>query len=210
MPLTTNETKALLVQMFRLTLATAQQRHEDAVAAFSSILDSALTQRPDLNTCCADISSINGDSDDEMPPLVPLATPVQLIISETAQSPVVASASSAFTPIAQNVVGSAFNMGPQDIASVASDSEPEVEEASDMEEDEDEAASGSEAGEAEEEAEAEEAEEEVELDLEPVRIKKVMYWKDVNSGDIYTYIPEDEGVGDKVGTYVDGKPVFDA
>jgi hypothetical protein len=101
-------------------------------------------------------------------------------------------------------------MGPQDIASVASDSEPEVEEASDMEEDEDEAASGSEAGEAEEEAEAEEAEEEVELDLEPVRIKKVMYWKDVNSGDIYTYIPEDEGVGDKVGTYVDGKPVFDA
>ena len=56
----------------------------------------------------------------------------------------------------------------------------------------------------------EEADEEVELDLEPVRIKKVMYWKDVNSGDIYTYIPEDEGVGDKVGTYVDGKPVFDA
>jgi hypothetical protein len=207
MPLTTNETKGLLVQMFRLTLATAQQRHEDAVAAFTSILDSTLATRFDLNTCCADISTIDGDSDDDMPPLVPLDAqhvPVQLIISETAPTPVVASASSAFTPIAQNVVVGAFNIS-GDI--VGSDDEP----ASDEEEDED-APSGDSAAasEAEEESDHDDEAEEVELNLEPVRIKKVMYWKDVNSGDIYTYIPEDEGVGDKVGTYVDGKPVFDA
>lgn len=58
-----------------------------------------------------------------------------------------------------------------------------------------------------EEAEEEEVEE-VELELEPVRIKKVIYWKDSNSGDIYACLPDDE-VGDKVGQYVDGKPVFD-
>jgi hypothetical protein len=98
-------------------------------------------------------------------------------------------------------------MGPQDMASVAS----EDEEAEETDEDVDEATEDvDEATEEEPEMDEEDAEEEVELDLEPVRIKKVMYWKDVNSGDIYTYIPEDEGVGDKVGTYVDGKPVFDA
>ena len=60
-----------------------------------------------------------------------------------------------------------------------------------------------------EEAEVEEEEEEVvELDLEPVRIKKIIYWKDINSGDIYESLPDDE-VGEKVGQYVDGKPVFE-
>jgi len=80
------------------------------------------------------------------------------------------------------------------------------------EEDEQEAdEEGQEAEEEEQEAEEEEqeqSEEEVELDLEPVRIKKIIYWRDVNSGDIYQCLPEDE-VGDRVGRYVDGKPVFE-
>jgi hypothetical protein len=68
--------------------------------------------------------------------------------------------------------------------------------------------------EAEEEAEEEEAEEveaeeeEIALDLEPVRIRKVIYWKDTASGDLYQYLPDDE-VGDKVGSYVNGVPVFE-
>ena len=78
--------------------------------------------------------------------------------------------------------------------SIEDDKEAEEEEEAEAEE------------EAEEEAEAEA--EEVELNLEPVRIKKVIYWKDTDSGDLYAYLPDDE-VGDKVGSYVDGKPVFD-
>ena len=46
-----------------------------------------------------------------------------------------------------------------------------------------------------------------ELELVPVRIKKVTYWKDEKSGDIYEYLPGDE-CGEKVGTYVEGKAVF--
>jgi hypothetical protein len=60
----------------------------------------------------------------------------------------------------------------------------------------------------EEEAPPEEEEEEVELDLEPVRIRKVIYWKDKENGDLYQYLPDDE-VGDKVGSYVNGVPVFE-
>ena len=61
----------------------------------------------------------------------------------------------------------------------------------------------------EEEVEEEEVEEEggEELELVPVRIKKVTYWKDEKSGDIYEYLPGDDW-GEKVGTYVDGKPTF--
>ena len=61
---------------------------------------------------------------------------------------------------------------------------------------------------AEEEEEEEAPADEVELDLEPVRIRKVIYWKDKESGDLYQYLPDDE-VGDKVGSYVNGVPVFE-
>lgn len=43
--------------------------------------------------------------------------------------------------------------------------------------------------------------------LEVVRIKKVLYWKDSETGDLYVYMPEDE-VGDKIGRVVDGKAVM--
>ena len=60
----------------------------------------------------------------------------------------------------------------------------------------------------EDEADGSDSEEEtVELNLEPVRIKKVIYWKDADSGDLYAYLPDDQ-VGDKVGAYVNGKPVL--
>lgn len=91
------------------------------------------------------------------------------------------------------------------------ESQADAVQASEEEEEAEEEAEEEEAEEAEEEeAEAEgDAEvEEVELNLEPVRIKKVIYWKDTDSGDLYAYLPEDE-VGDKVGSYVNGKPVFD-
>ena len=96
----------------------------------------------------------------------------------------------------------AFELGDDD--NDVEEAEDEVEEAEDEAEDEVE-------DEVEEEAEEEASEEDdeaVELNLEPVRIKKVIYWKDTDSGDLYAYLPDDE-VGDKVGAYVNGKPVFD-
>jgi len=94
---------------------------------------------------------------------------------------------------------------------VAEEEEEAADEEEEQEEDEaeeDEAAYEVEEGDEEEAAAAEEEEQEQELELVPVRIKKVTYWKDEPTGDIYQYLADDE-CGDKVGTYVDGKPVFD-
>ena len=147
-----------------------------------------------------------------MPPLVPFtdtytapaAAPIELVISE------VASDEPAGTLFENITRGTKLKV------------EEETEEEEEAEEEEAEAEAEAEAEEeadaeeevAEEEEEVAEEEEEVaeeevvELDLEPVRIKKIIYWKDVNSGDIYESLPDDE-VGDKVGQYVDGKPVFE-
>jgi hypothetical protein len=51
------------------------------------------------------------------------------------------------------------------------------------------------------ESEVQPEEEEIELNLEPVRIKKILYWKDSDNGDLYTYLPNDE-VGDKIGALI--------
>jgi len=200
MPLNPAETKAMLIQLFRLTLAVKEQRTEDAVRAFTTILDSSLEPVAVPALVGVDINDVASEAEGD----------VQLIISETAPPPL--------NPVAEplvhrsfpvNTVGSAFG-DKSELSSISGDEAGE--DVSVINEDEAsvaEMASVAEAD-AEEEGEEVEAEEEVDLELEPVRIKKVMYWKDVNSGDIYTYLPEDEGVGDKVGTYVDGKPVFTA
>jgi translation initiation factor IF-2 len=92
----------------------------------------------------------------------------------------------------------------------------EAVELNDAGEAEEEEEGSAEAGEAEEEEEAEEEgsaeaeeveEEEVALNLEPVRIRKIIYWKDVDSGDLYQYLPDDE-VGERVGGYINGIPVI--
>ena len=207
MPLNPAETKAMLIQLFRLTLAVKEQRTEDAVRAFTTILDSSLEPVAVPAVAGADINDVASEADGD----------VQLIISETAPppAPIAVAEPLVHRSFQLNTVGSAFD-NKSELSSISGDEadedvsvaemvEPGAEEAeSDAEEGEE---SGLEEGSCLEE---ESGAEEVDLELEPVRIKKLMYWKDVNSGDIYTYLPEDEGVGDKVGTYVDGKPVFAA
>jgi hypothetical protein len=203
MPLTKDESKKILLNAFRLAIAVSERRADDATLAYSNILDSTLYA--------------NDDFDDDMPPLIPIAKPesnINLVISEIEQMPL-SSFSNAGPPNADNY---------DDEASVEQEQEQEQEQehsqeetGEEVEEDEGEEDEGEEDEGEEEEGEEEEGEEEVEeaeeedeeeLELEPVRIKKVIYWKDSKSGDIYVCLPEDE-VGDKVGRYVDGKPVFD-
>jgi len=157
-----------------------------------------------------------------MPPLVPFAetvpasAPIELVISEVASD-------GPGDTLFENITKGTKLKVEEEEAEEAEEEEVEEEEAEEaageeeVEEEEAEEAAEEEApeeeveeAEEEEEEEVEEAEEEevLELDLEPVRIKKVIYWKDINSGDIYESLPDDE-VGEKVGQYVDGKPVFE-
>ena len=225
MPLNPTETKAMLIQLFRLTLAVKEQRTEDAVRAFTTILDSSLEPVAVPAVAGTDINDVASEGGGD----------VQLIISETvAPPPIVVPEPLIHRSFQVNTVGSAFgdkselssisgdeageavsiadNLSEDDATEEAVDEAEEAVETEDVDEAE-EAVETEDVDEAEEAVETEDVEdedvdEEVDLELEPVRIKKVMYWKDINSGDIYTYLPEDEGVGDKVGTYVDGKPVF--
>jgi hypothetical protein len=214
MPLNKDESKKILLNAFRLAIAVSEKRADDATLAYSNILDSTLY---------AD------DSDDDMPSLIPLANPesnINLVISEIEQG----QKQPLHVPYSFSSVPSAFASVPPAYASVpdvSADADSYEDEAlveelghekSDTESDEEvEVAKGvateeeegeEEEEEGEEEEVGEEEEEVEELELEPVRIKKVIYWKDSKSGDIYVCLPEDE-VGDKVGRYVDGKPVFD-
>lgn len=225
MPLSKSESKAVLVNLFRLSLALSEKRNEDAVSAYSRIVEYTLY-----------------DPDDEMPPLVQAKQDdIDLIISEIKQEPtalptlfpssisVTSNLPTVSSPLPYNNMSSAFPFvdrelshiehdGSDDEAEVESEAEAEEEEAeaeeeadaeaeTEAEEEEEEA----EAEEEEKEAEAEEEEEEVEeeeLPLESVRIKKVFYWKNTDNGDIYKCLPDGE-LGEKVGKYVDDKPVFD-
>jgi hypothetical protein len=199
MPLNPTETKAMLIQLFRLTLAVKEQRTEDAVRAFTTILDSSLEPVAVPAVAGTDINDVASEAGGD----------VQLIISETvAPPPIVVPEPLIHRSFQVNTVGSAFG-DKSELSSISGDEAGEaVSIADNMSEDEATEEAVDEAEEAVETEDVEDVDEEVDLELEPVRIKKVMYWKDINSGDIYTYLPEDEGVGDKVGTYVDGKPVF--
>jgi len=221
-----NESKKLIVGMFRMALAASERRSEDAVKAFSDILDTTIVDQQQKPWSCPPYQQSRFDIDaassvsnaSSMPELVPLSTvhnylrtmnvkqqqeddAVKLVISETeqeqSQEQSQAQALDSNHPL-NTRIGSTLN------TTTVQEQEQEVEDDEVEEEAEEE-----EEEEVEEEAEEEEEveEEEEELQLVPVRIKKVTYWKDELTEDIYQYLPNDE-CGHKVGTYIDGKPVF--
>jgi hypothetical protein len=207
MPLSTTEVKNLLKDVFRLVIALNKDDQTQALSAFSSILDTAITDE------YADMPTL------EQVPAVSrtLFRPIHADMSELEEvfrpsvprAPVVAQVNhddDVHLVISEKV-------DPDDELSVIEQSE--VINVPDGDDEEVEAVEIDEYGNevpAEEEAAADEeeaaADEEVELDLEPVRIRKVIYWKDKETGDLYQYLPDDE-VGDKVGSYVNGVPVFE-
>ena len=207
MPLSTQEVKNLLKEVFRLVIALNKDDQTQALSAFSSILDTALVETdeyadmpplvaevkrggeysmPDLESVNEHVASANWKlSTAHASSTSPAEDDVRLIITETEQPK---EELSVIDPD-EGVEAIALN----------DDGEPEEEEEDAAEEEVAE----------EEVAEEEVAEEEaVELDLEPVRIRKVIYWKDAATGDLYQYLPDDE-VGDKVGSYVNGVPQFE-
>jgi len=224
MPLNMNESKKLIVGMFRMALAASERRSEDAVKAFSDILDTTIVEQQQKPWSCPpyqqsrfDIDAASSVSDaSSMPELVPLSTvhdylrtmnvkqqqdddAVKLVISETeeGQEQQQAQALDSNHPV-NTRIGSTSNTTTVQEKEVEDD-EQEEEDDDDEEEEEEEAE--------EEEEDDDEEEEGEELQLIPVRIKKVTYWKDELTGDIYQYLPNDE-CGHKVGTYIDDKPVF--
>jgi hypothetical protein len=234
-----------LSYLFELALYISAKDRVRAELTYAKLLNSA-----DLTPSkYDDISTIDGDSCCDMPPLVPLSqsTPIELRISEINGAVPTGGLFDEITkpssvPIddddgnfeededelvdknKQKTLRKRELLGSQASSTVVSEDEEEEvageEEEEEAAEEEEEAAEEEVAEEEEEEVAEEEEEEvaeeeeeevaeeeEVELDLEPVRIKKTIYWKDVNSGDIYDMLPEDE-VGDRVGKYIDGKPIF--
>jgi len=245
------EMRMLLIRVVKMMLATAERRSDDAIKAFTEILDSAASapQEQEQKQAARTVpwSSFNvksgctdDDSDifDDLPALIPISRlptaasasastvddgNVDLVISEESCVSA-ATAVPALTKTVQAVQTIVMNVCTPAEEEAAAEEEEEQEaaeeeeeqeaaaeeeqEAAAADEEEQEAAADEEEQEADEEEEQEAAEEEEqELDLVPVRIKKVTYWKDELTGDIYQYIADDE-CGDKVGTYVDGKPVF--
>jgi len=208
MPLDKSESKAILVNLFRLSISLSEKRTEDAVAAYSKILDYTLF-----------------DSDDDMPPLIPLnqakkIDEIDLIISEIKADGTPCSCTTAChhssSPSKEATVGlpNKCNVSTSGFPPSQMDDLSDIDNESDVNvsEKEEEVAADEveeEVGEEKEEEDAEEEEEEVEdLPLESVRIKKVFYWKNTDNGDIYKCLPDGE-LGEKVGRYVDDKPVFD-
>ena len=219
MPLSTTEVKNLLKDVFRLVIALNKDDQPQALSAFSSILDTAITDEyadmPALESVPAVSRTlfrpVHADTSELEEVFCPSA-------SLAARAPVVAQVNhddDVHLVISEKVVtdDELSVIEPSEVVDVP-DGDDEGVEAVEIDEDGNEVAAEEEEAVDEEEvvdeAEEEEAadEEEVELDLEPVRIRKVIYWKDKESGDLYQYLPDDE-VGDKVGSYVNGVPVFE-
>lgn len=207
MPLTVNESKDVIIKMFRLVLAVSSKNDGEASKAFESIVHTIMTD------------------DDPMPPLESWTEKqtyvtatndgVDLVIREepaARQEPAAARQEPALTintPRSYDYPRAQPATPCSDIEGNNADDELESDEIGvEAVELNDEGAVEEEEEEAVEEEEEEEAvEEEVALNLEPVRIRKIIYWKDTDSGDLYQYLPDDE-VGDKVGAYVNGVPVL--
>ena len=213
MPLNQQEKKALLLNLFRIACSRSE---ETATDAFSHILDANVF--PELATVEADTPK----SDDSASGAVavnhvitldtdtgvrtfhqdPLNTAIDLVISEEDH---------AEDETLSHIVGSVNHVETEADAegddAEGDDAEGEEEEDAEGEVVEEEDAEGEEVE--EEDAEGEDAEEEAEgeegLEVETIKINKIYYWKDVNSDDVYTCVPPDDDVGDKVGTYKNGK-----
>ena len=221
-----NETKALLLNIFRLTLAISNHNQNEAISTFSNILDGVIV----LDGHFGDISSISNVDDDGIKlvineeKLVNNEEPVQVAV------PVVSGQTTYNFPANVNDIQDNRTMeetkdGEDDLEDdeVVEDDDEVVEEEQEddevveddhevVEEEQEDDVEDDEVVEEEQEddvevVEVEQEEEEVELNLEPVRIKKVLYWKDLDNGDLYSYLPNDE-VGDLVGSYMDGKLIL--
>ena len=76
MPLNNSETKALLVNLFRLSISITEKRTEDALEAYSNIIDVAfpLVKEPEIDLIISEIpeelpSTIDYESDSAYPKL---------------------------------------------------------------------------------------------------------------------------------------------
>ena len=224
MPLNLQEKKALLLNLFRIACSRSE---ETATDAFSHILDANVF--PELATGGAETPK----SDDSASGAVaanhiitldtdtgvrtfhhdPLNTAIDLVISEEDGDDADDGTLSHITGSVNHVEAAADKEAEEEEAEDGEEEDAEgaeEEDAEDEEEDaegaEDEDAEGEEedAEDEEEDAEGEEEEEEG-LEVETIKINKIYYWKDVNSDDVYTCVPPDDDVGDKVGTYKNGK-----
>lgn len=192
--------KRVLANVFRIAL-TAQSRPEEAVRAFDSILDDLMVeesreaiQLAEAVAAAIDISSISGDSATsdvvDTEPHVPANSPSGPVVS---------------VGPTENIIELKVEEAPIAIVSEVVPSDDDRLSSNQLEEDD--ADSGDDADEEDaDDDEATSSDSYLER-LEVVRIRKVLYWKDTETGDLYAYMPEDE-VGDKVGKIEDGKPTF--
>jgi hypothetical protein len=236
MPLTVNESKDVIIKMFRLVLAVSSKNDGEANKAFESIVNTIMVdEEPAAAWRQAPLAPV---IEHRRTFVTPTSDGVDLVIREepvaqeatlSRHEPTLSRHEPALTintprsydyPRAQPATPcsdvevdelEADEIGVEAVElNDAGEAEEEEEGSAEAEEVEEEEGSA-EAEEVEEEegsAEAEEVEEEeVALNLEPVRIRKIIYWKDVDSGDLYQYLPDDE-VGERVGGYINGIPVI--
>jgi len=201
MPLNQQEKKALLLNLFRIACSRSE---ETATDAFSHILDANVF--PELATVGADtpksddsasgalaanhVITLDTDTGVRTFHQDPLNTAIDIVISEEDH---------AEDETLSHIAGSTNQVETE----AEADEHIEEEDAEGEEEEED--AEGEEEEDAEGEEEDAEGEEEEGLEVETIKINKIYYWKDVNSNDVYTCVPPDDDVGDKVGTYKNGK-----
>jgi hypothetical protein len=219
MPLDKQETKALLLNLFRLSIALTEKRSEDAVQVVSTIIDNFILSN---NTeALGDISAVSAYGDEIDIVVQEIREQENLAVSEhVIQTPYSFAKNTnevkkePNTTAQQKIDNQNSEHVPENTcvseSEVQSEDESEEEESEVQPEEESEVQPEEDESEVQpkDESEVQPEEEEIELNLEPVRIKKILYWKDSDNGDLYTYLPNDE-VGDKIGAYVDGKPVFD-
>jgi len=229
MPLNQQEKKALLLNLFRIACSRSE---ETATDAFSHILDANVF--PELATVGADtpksddsasgavatnhVITLDTDTGVRTFHQDPLNTAIDLVISEEDHaedetlSHIVGSINHVETEAEEKGTDEEDAEGEEveDEDAEGEEEDAEGEEEDDAEGEEEDDAEGEE--EVEEEAEGEEEEVEEEdaegeegLEVETIKINKIYYWKDVNSDDVYTCVPPDDDVGDKVGTYKNGK-----
>ena len=177
----------------------------------STVLYDAGARMVELNRASLFPTTTEGSGSDQNIDLVITETSVdndRHTATSAAGTPITAAAAAVTLPV-EPAEAVAFELGDdENNVEGEADEEVDVDEEADAEDEEADAEDEEDEEEEAEDDEVETEDEAVELNLEPVRIKKVIYWKDTDSGDLYAYLPEDE-VGDKVGAYVNGKPVFD-